>query len=171
MHISLIWAMAENRVIGRDNDLPWRLPSEMRHFMTTTMGKPVIMGRKTFTSMPGALPGRANIVLTRDTNWQSKGATVVHDLDAALVVAKATAVESGVDEILIIGGAEIYAMALPLATRLHITRVHDEPAGDVTFPAFDLSEWQCLKSAYVAGDEKHSSDYTIELYEKKAPAA
>ena len=171
MDISLIWAMADNRLIGRDNDLPWRLPGDLKHFMATTMGKPVVMGRKTFASMPGALPGRANIVMTRDTSWQSKGAMVVHDLEAALVLAQANAREQDVSEIMIIGGAEIYAMALPLATRLHITRVHDEPAGDVFFPPFDLSEWQCLNSERFAGDEKHTSDYTIELYERKVTAS
>lgn len=167
MDIALIWAMADNRVIGRDNDLPWRLPGDLKHFMATTMGKPVVMGRKTFISMPAALPGRANIVMTRDRSWQSKGAMVVPDLEAALALAQANARQHDVSEIMIIGGAEIYALALPLATRLHITRVHDEPVGDVFFPAFDLSDWQCLKSEYFAGDGKHSSDYTIELYEKK----
>lgn len=165
--ISLIWAMADNRVIGCDNSLPWKLPDEMKHFMQTTLGKPVIMGRKTFLSMPGALPKRTNIVLTRDPMSEAAGAQTVGDLDQALVVARAQAAADGQHEIMIIGGAEIYAMALPLATRLYITRVHDEPAGDVRFPEFDMSAWHCLSSVRHDADERHSSAFTIELFERR----
>ena len=115
--------MAENRVIGRDNTLPWRLPDDMRHFMNTTMGKPVLMGRKTFESMKSALPGRTNIVMTRDPNWHREGVKVVADLDAGIELAESQGLIDGVDEIMIIGGAEIYALALPRATRLYLTQV------------------------------------------------
>ena len=133
MRISLIWAMAENGVIGRDNRLPWRLPVDMKHFMTTTMGKPVIMGRKTLESMKSPLPGRTNIVLTRDPLWQRDGVQVVGELSEALDLAEQQGLIDGVDETMIIGGAEIYALALPLAERLYVTRVHAEPAGMCTF--------------------------------------
>ena len=140
MHISLIWAMAENQVIGRANSLPWRLPDDMRHFMDTTMGKPVVMGRKTFVSMKAPLPGRTNIVLTRDTQYQHPGVKVLHDLDAALDLAESQCLIDGQDEIMVIGGADIYALALPRATRLHVTHVHAQVQGDVFFPEVDWSQ-------------------------------
>ena len=136
--------MAENRVIGRDHTLPWRLPDDMRHFMNTTMGKPVLMGRKTFESMKSALPGRTNIVMTRDPNWHREGVKVVADLDAGIELAESQGLIDGVDEIMIIGGAEIYALALPRATRLYLTQVHAEPQGDVFFPELDLSAWELV---------------------------
>ena len=169
MHITLIWAMAENRVIGRDNDLPWNLPKDMQHFRQTTRGKPVVMGRKTFVSMPGALPGRKNIVITRDPQWAATGAEVVHDLDSGIALATTAAKAASVDEIMIIGGSEIYAMAMPRATRLHITWVHAEPAGDVFFPAFDLNEWQEVRAERFEPDEQHALAFTIAYYERRQP--
>ena len=166
MHISLIWAMGENRLIGRDNTLPWRLPKDMRHFMNITMGKPVLMGRKTFESMKAALPGRTNIVLTRDTAWQRDGVKVVHDLQAGLDLAEQQCLIDGQQEMMVLGGADIYALALPIATRLYITHVHASPDGDVFFPEFDLSGWQCLSEERFAADEKHSCDFTIAAYER-----
>ncbi|MBT6559419.1 MAG: dihydrofolate reductase [Gammaproteobacteria bacterium] len=166
MHISLVWAMAENRVIGRDNTLPWRLPDDMRHFMNTTMGKPVLMGRKTFESMKSALPGRTNIVMTRDPNWHREGVKVVADLDAGIELAESQGLIDGVDEIMIIGGAEIYALALPRATRLYLTQVHAEPKGDVFFPELDLSAWELVMQNKCYADERHSCDYTFENYQR-----
>lgn len=166
MHISLIWAMAENRVIGRDNSLPWRLPTDMRHFMNVTMGKPVIMGRKTFESMKSALPGRTNIVLTRDPTWQREGVQVVRDLDAAIELAEQQSLIDGQDEVMVIGGADIYALALPLATRLYVTHVHASPEGDVFFPEFDLDEWQCAAEESFEADDRHSAAFTIAVYER-----
>ena len=145
--------MAENRVIGRDNTLPWRLPDDMRHFMNTTMGKPVLMGRKTFESMKSALPGRTNIVMTRDPNWHREGVKVVADLDAGIELAESQGLIDGVDEIMIIGGAEIYALALPRATRLYLTQVHAEPQGDVFFPELDLSAWELVMQKKCYADE------------------
>ena len=116
----------------------------MKHFMTTTMGKPVIMGRKTLESMKSPLPGRTNIVLTRDPLWQRDGVQVVGELSEALDLAEQQGLIDGVDETMIIGGAEIYALALPLAERLYVTRVHAEPAGDVYFPPIDLDAWRLL---------------------------
>ena len=158
--------MAENRVIGRDNTLPWRLPDDMRHFMNTTIGKPVLMGRKTFESMKSALPGRTNIVMTRDPNWQREGVKVVSDLDAGIELAESQGLIDGVDEIMIIGGAEIYALALPRATRAYLTQVHAEPKGDVFFPDMDLSQWQMVRQKKCYADKLHSSDYTFEDYQR-----
>lgn len=166
MHLSLIWAMADNRVIGRDNSLPWRLPTDMRHFMTTTMGKPVLMGRKTFESMKSALPGRTNIVLTRDTSWQRTNARVVHTLDAGLELAEQQCLIDGQEEAMVIGGADIYALALPLATRLYVTHVHASPAGDVYFPTMDWAGWQQCEAVEYTADERHSSGFTIARYER-----
>ena len=165
MHITLIWAMADNRVIGRDNDLPWDLPKDMQHFVRTTRGKPVIMGRKNFISMPRALPGRMNIVITRDNQWQGEQAHVVHDLPSAIELATERSQADGHDEVMVIGGAEIYALALPLATRFHITRVHARPEGDVFFPEFDLSRWHRVRAQEFPADQDHAIPFTVEYYE------
>lgn len=141
MQLALIWAMAENRVIGRDNSLPWRLPNDMRHFMQTTMGRPVIMGRKTFESMKAPLPGRTNIVMTQNPLWQREGVQVVATLDEAFALAESQGVIDGIDEVMVIGGAQVYELALPMADRLYLTLVHAEPQGDVFFPNVDLSAW------------------------------
>lgn len=166
MKLSLIWAMAENRVIGRDNSLPWRLPGDMRHFMRVTMGKPVLMGRKTFESMKAPLPGRTNIVVTRDQTWQRDSVQVVHSLAEGLELAEQQALIDGQEELMVIGGADIYALALPEADRLYVTHVHDRPEGDVLFPEVDLSTWRCLSSERFEADDKHSSAYTVALYER-----
>src|SRR5262245_8417642 len=126
--VSLIVAMAENGVIGRDNALPWRLPEDLRRFKTITMGKPVIMGRKTFESIGKPLPGRTNIVLTRDKSWSADGVSVVHSFDEAMARAGEVA------EVAVIGGAELFRMALARADRIYLTLVHAEVAGDVVFP-------------------------------------
>ncbi len=164
--------MAENGVIGRDNSLPWRLPLDMRHFMTTTMGKPVVMGRKTFESMKAPLPGRANIVMTRDQQWRRngiasmEGVDVCGNLEAALELAEQHALVNGAAEIMVIGGAEIYRLALPRADRLYVTLVHDQPAGDVYFPKLDWDEWQQISADDFAADERHSAAFTIASYKR-----
>ena len=166
MRVSLIWAMADNGVIGLDNGLPWRLPVDMKHFMTTTLGKPVVMGRKTLESMKSPLPGRTNIVLTRDPSWQSDAVQVVRDLPAAMALAEQQGLIDGVDEAMVIGGAEIYALALPIAERLYVTRVHAQPAGDVYFPPIDLTAWRLLSQQQHQADERHSASCSIEVYER-----
>jgi dihydrofolate reductase len=128
--LSLIAALARNRVIGIENRLPWHLPEDLRYFKTTTQGKPVIMGRKTYDSIGRPLPGRHNIVLTRDGCWQADGVTVVHDLDAALQAA------GNVPEVFLIGGATLYAEALPKADRLYLTEIDADFVGDAMFPAW-----------------------------------
>jgi dihydrofolate reductase len=126
--LSLVVARADNGVIGRDGALPWRIPADLKHFKAVTLGKPVVMGRKTFDSIGRPLPGRHNIVLTRDPDWRANGVTVVADMDAALAAAGAA------DEVMIVGGAEIYAAAMPRATRIELTEVHAVPAGDTVMP-------------------------------------
>ena len=123
----LIGAVAANGVIGAEGRLPWHIPADLKHFKALTIGKPMVMGRKTFESLPGLLPGRRHIVLTRDTGWQANGAEVAHTLDSALALA-------GEGEICVVGGAEIYALALPRATRIELTRVNAEVQGDTHMP-------------------------------------
>lgn len=127
-------ARAENGVIGLDGDLPWRLPADLKRFKAQTMGKPMVMGRKTFEGFPAPLPGRRHIVLTRDPAWRAEGAEVVHSVDEALKVA-------GGGDVAVIGGAEIFALFLPLAEQIELTEVHLSPEGDAVVPAFG-DEWR-----------------------------
>jgi dihydrofolate reductase len=136
MIVTLVAAVAANGVIGRDGDLPWRIPEDLRHFKAVTLGKPVIMGRKTWQSIGRPLPGRRNIVVTRDASFEAPGAEIADSLDAALAMTADAA------EVCVIGGGEIYAQALPFAERLHITEVAARVSGDVHFPAFDRAGWQ-----------------------------
>lgn len=131
----LIYARARNGVIGRDGQLPWHIPADLKHFKGLTIGKPMIMGRKTFASFPKPLPGRRHIVLTRDANWQAEGAEVAHSVADALALA-------GDGDVAVIGGAEIYALLLPRANRIELTEVHDEYDGDTHMPALPEAEWQ-----------------------------
>ena len=164
--VALIWAMAENGVIGRANSLPWRLPKDMKHFMNVTMGKPVLMGRKTFESMKAALPGRTNIVMTRDTTWRRDGIKVVRSLDEGLALAEQQALIDGQDELMVIGGADVYRLALPRATRLYVTHVHASPEGDVCFPEVDWQSWREISSERCEADDRHSAAFTIATYER-----
>lgn len=140
--IALAVGIAENGVIGREGDLPWRLPSDLKRFRRITMGKPLIMGRKTFTSLPKVLDGRDTIVVTRDPAFAAAGAIVTRNLAEALCVARECAGARDADEIVVIGGAEIFREALPLADRLYLTRVHATPEGDVSFPEADFAGWR-----------------------------
>ena len=147
--ISLIAAMGRNRVIGKDNALPWRLPADMRHFRRVTMGKPVLMGRKTFESLGKPLAGRANIIITRDPAYEAPGCRVVHSIAEALTTAGVN------EEIMVLGGADIFAQFLPHATRMYFTYVHGDFAGDSFFPAFDASAWQETARADHAADAEN----------------
>lgn len=140
--VTLVVAAADNDVIGRDNALPWHLPSDLAHFKRRTMGRPILMGRRTFESIGRPLPGRSNIVITRDPDFRHEGVRVVHSLEAALDLARHTALVDGSDELMVIGGAQIYALALPLATGISMTRVHLTPAGDAHLPTIDWSQWR-----------------------------
>lgn len=140
--VAMIAAMALNRVIGVDNALPWYLPEDLRFFKRMTQAKPLVMGRKTFQSIGRPLPGRLNIVVTRDTDFHHEGIRVCHDLPAALALADQQATIDGVEEIMVMGGAEIYAQALPHASRLYLTEVAIEVEGDARFPELDPAEWE-----------------------------
>lgn len=137
--ISLVVAVADNGVIGLKGGMPWRLPADMKHFKTVTMGHPVVMGRKTWESIGKPLPGRANIVLTRSAGFEAPGAEVVHDLESALTAA---ARAPGGEDVMIIGGAALYEFVLPEADVIYLTEVHAEPEGDTFFPAFERAEWR-----------------------------
>lgn len=151
MIVSLVLAMAENGVIGNNGTLPWRIPEDMRHFKALTIGKPCILGRKTWDSLPKKpLPGRANIVVTRDRNFRGEGAIVAHSLEDAIARAE------NAEEIAIIGGAEIYAAALPRANRIHLTEVHAAFDGDATMPPFDRTIWRETSRENHAGDPPYS---------------
>jgi dihydrofolate reductase len=158
--------MADNGVIGRGNRLPWRLPKDMQFFMAATMGKPVIMGRKTFESMKAPLPGRTNIVLTREAQYAREGVKVVPNFAEALKVAKAQCLLDGVDEIMVAGGAEIYRLGLAVATRLYVTRVHADVTGDTYFPDVDWSQWEEARSESFAADDRHSHPFSISVYNR-----
>jgi len=142
MRLCLVFAMARNRVIGREGDLPWRIPADLKLFKAVTMGKPLIMGRKTFESIGRPLPGRTNIVVTRRMNFQAEGIIIAHDFDDARLRAAEVAKTDGVEEIMVIGGAEIYSIALPTADRLYLTEVKFDADGDTLFPAFDHADWR-----------------------------
>jgi len=156
--IVLIAALAENGVIGRDNQLIWRLRTDMRRFRTLTMGCPIIMGRKTFESIGKPLPGRRTIVLTRDPRFRADGVDVAATLDEALALAQRLGVAMAASAVIVAGGGEIYAQALPLADRLELTLVRASPPGDALFPAFDRTLFdECARSEHPAGpDDEHA---------------
>lgn len=138
----IVAAVAKNRVIGRDNDMPWRISSDLKRFKALTMGKPLIVGRRNHEAIGRPLPGRQTIVLTRDRAFHEAGVHVAHDLGDALGLAQALAEEMGADEIVSAGGGEIYALTLPLAERMHLTEIDAEPEGDVLFPPYDPALWR-----------------------------
>ena len=172
MEIALIWAMAKNRVIGVNNGLPWRLPDDMRHFMRTTRGHPVIMGRRTFESMPKPLPGRTNIVLSGRADYSPAGALVAPDFETGLAIARANCERegkqpSGKQRAFVIGGAPVYAAALALADRLYVTWVDAEVGGDTIFPEVDWRQWRELCSHDHAADATHAHAFRIATYARK----
>ena len=160
MRVSLIAAVAANGVIGADGALPWHLPDDFRWFKTKTLGKPVVMGRKTWDSLAGALPGRQNIVLTRQSGYVAPGATVVDSCKAA----EAAAGDSG--ELMVIGGGEIFQFFLPHASRIYLTRVDAEVEGDARFPAIDPAEWRLVSSEFHAADARHAHAFQFEVYDR-----
>ena len=150
--VVLVAAVADNGVIGRDNGLPWRLSSDLKHFKALTVGKPVVMGRKTYLSIGKPLPGRPNIVVTRDPDFRVEGVIVVGGVEAAMTAAREKARELGVDEIMVIGGTDIFTQTMDLADRLEITHVHTSPEGDTHFPVIDPKLWrQTARSDVPAG--------------------
>ncbi|MEP5765738.1 MAG: type 3 dihydrofolate reductase [Halieaceae bacterium] len=166
MKLALIVAVAENGVVGRDNSMPWHLPEDLKYFKRTTLGKPVLMGRKTWESIGRPLPGRSNIVITRQAQYQAEGAQVVADLQSALALAESVAAADGSEELMVIGGAEIYRAALPLAQRLYITEVHAEVTGDVFFPDWDRRQWRELARERHSAASEGDFDYSFVVYER-----
>lgn len=167
MKIAPIAAVAENGVIGNNNELPWRIKSEFAYFVSMTKHKPIIFGRKTFESLGGPLKDRTNIVITRDTKYTYPGAIVTTTLEKAIEIAGQVAAETGQDEIMIGGGAEIYKQALPLSNRLYLTEIHLKPEGDTTFPAFDRNEWVETKREFHPAKPGETADYTITVWDRK----
>lgn len=164
--LAIVVAVAKNGVIGRDNQLPWRLPADLKHFKAVTWGKPVIMGRKTFQSIGKALPGRENIVISRARRWDAGGVTVVPNLEAALEVAKAAAEAREAEEISVIGGAQIYDLALPHTDRIYLTEIDMSPAGDTWFPALSPDEWrEVSRDSHPAEGEYPAHSYIV--YERR----
>ena len=159
--VVLVLAAAENGVIGRGDALPWELPDDLQHFKRTTLGRPIIMGRKTFDSVGFPLPGRRNIVITRDADWQHEGVAVCHTLDEALARAFDQALIDGADAAMVVGGAEIYRLALPRADKVVLTRVQGSVYGDVLFDLTLLVGWkETIMDSYDA-DERNSHAFTI----------
>jgi dihydrofolate reductase len=161
MSISMIWAMGANSVIGKDNDMPWHLPRDFAFFKSETLGKTMLMGRKTWDSLGGKpLKGRTSIVLTRDQSFAPEGAEVVHTLEEVLAESRKT------DELMVIGGAEIYRMMLAHADKLIVTRIEHDFEGDTLFPEVDWSQWKEISSTPGIRDEKNPYDYRFVIYER-----
>lgn len=162
MKISLIVAMAQNRVIGRDNKMPWHLSADLKRFRAITMNCPILMGRKTFESIGRPLDGRANLILSKQENYQPQGCHVFQSLESALETAKTLG-----DELFIIGGATLYEMTLPFAQRLYLTQIQTEFDGDTFFPEFNLNDWNEIACEQIDNDEKADFSYRFLTLEKK----
>lgn len=158
--ISLVLAVADNGVIGRDNRLPWHLPADLRHFKALTVDKPIVMGRLTWESLPGLLPRRRHIVVTRDAGYRAEGAEVVHSIDEALAAA------GDVPEIMIVGGSVLYAEMLPRADRIYLTRIHHLFEGDAYFPDPDPQIWREIEREDHASDQKNSYSYSFITFQR-----
>jgi dihydrofolate reductase len=162
--ITLVAAVADNGVIGAEGRMPWHLPADLAHFKRLTLGKPVLMGRLTWESIGKPLPGRINLVMTRAPDWQAPGAVRVASLEQALLRAR----DALAPELMVIGGAEIYRLALPRARRIHLTRVHAEPWGDALFPELDPDEWKEISRREHLSDDRNPWDLTFLLLERVA---
>lgn len=160
--ISIIVAASTNNVIGAEGNLPWRLSDDLRRFKATTMGKPIVMGRKTWDSIGRPLPGRQNIVITRQPDFVAEGCDVVASIDEAVSAA------GGAEEIMVIGGSQVYALFLPLADRVYLTRVHAECAGDAFFSELDEREWRLTSEESHQADERNQFDYSFRRYDRIA---
>ena len=161
----MIAALGVNRVIGFNNSMPWHLPADFKYFKATTLGKPIIMGRKTWDSLGRPLPGRLNLVVSRQTGLQLEGAEVFASLEAAVERAEAWAIEQGVSEVMLIGGAQLYTQGLAGADRLYLTRVGLSPEGDAWFPEFDQAQWKLVsEELHAAADDKPA--FSFEVWER-----
>ena len=162
MMISMIAAMAHDRVIGLDNQMPWHLPADLAHFKRVTLGKPVLMGRKTFESIGRPLPGRRNLVISRNPDYRADGVEVIDSVEAAL----ALLADSDVAELMVIGGGHLYGQLLPRADRLYLTRIDLAVEGDTRFPAFDDGQWQRIDCESHPADEKNPHPYRFETWQR-----
>lgn len=167
MIYSIIVAVAENKIIGCDNKLPWKVSSDLRRFRILTMGKPVVMGRKTYVSLGKPLDGRDNIVVTRDENFAAAAAYVSNSIEDALQMGEVKAIDRGVNEVMIIGGGEVYKATLPVVSRIYYTLIHAAPEGDACFPDLDESEWEIVSRERFSASEKDSADYSLIHYERR----
>ncbi|QWZ94813.1 type 3 dihydrofolate reductase [Aeromonas sp. FDAARGOS 1411] len=163
MKISMIAAMAHDRVIGKDNQMPWHLPADLAHFKRVTLGKPVLMGRKTFESIGRPLPGRRNLVISRNPDYQAEGIEVVGSVEAALALLAGSSLE----ELMVIGGGHLYAEMLPSADCLYLTRIDLAVEGDTRFPAFDDGQWQRVDCESHPADEKNPYPYSFETWQRR----
>ena len=159
--VAIVVAVANNGVIGRGNALPWDLPDDLQHFKRTTMGRPIIMGRKTFESIGRPLPGRLNIILTRDSAWQAPGVSVATSMQQAIDIAEDQALIDGADSVVVIGGAEIYRQALPFTSRVFLTRVHGDVQGDAFFDLDQLVEWREVSRIENPAGARNSHSFSI----------
>lgn len=161
MRLAIIVAQAENRVIGTNNKLPWHLPEDLRYFKQVTMSKPIIMGRKTYESIGRPLPGRTNIVISRQPDYAPDGVRVVASLEAAMELAESISVIDGAEEVMVIGGAQIYEQALAVADRLYLTQVHASVEGDAWFPAIAKDQWREVGREDFTAKEPNPYDYSF----------
>lgn len=160
--LSMIVAHANKYIIGKDNDMPWHLPADLAYFKKTTLGKPIIMGRKTYESIGRPLPGRQNIVISRDVNYQAVGVDCATSVEQALILA------GDVEEVMVIGGGAIYRHCLPFAHRLYITHIKANIEGDTEFPEYDTdNDWQLTQSTQFSADEKNNFDLDFCIYQRK----
>jgi dihydrofolate reductase len=166
VRVAIIAGVAANGVIGADGTIPWRIPSDMAFFKRTTMGKPIVMGRKQYESVGRPLPGRTNLVVSRRPGYQPDGVIVINDLEAAIGHAIAIAEADGADEAMVIGGGEIYAQAIGRAGRLYISHVALRPAGEVLFPAIDPAVWRVVEAPTVEPSPKDEAAYRIAIYDR-----
>jgi dihydrofolate reductase len=166
LRLALMAARAANNVIGRGNRLPWYLPNDLQYFKRVTLGKPVIMGRHTWESLSGPLPGRTNIVITRRADYPAPGAKVVGGLEQAVQLAEQVALIDGRDEVVVIGGAQIYALALPRADRLYLTEVHARVPGDTLFPELDARQWRETGRQDFKAEGPNPYDYSFVIYDR-----
>lgn len=170
MRVSLIVAVAENGVIGRDGGLPWKLSSDLKTFRRLTMGKPLVMGRKTFDSIGRPLDGRDNIVVTRDPFFEAEGVSACATVSEAMTLARVLASTRGTGEIMVIGGAAIYAAVMPVADRIYVTQVHATPVGDRHFAALDMKVWTEVSREALPKGERDEHASTLIVYERKSAA-
>lgn len=161
MKISIVVAVAENRAIGLNNGLPWRLSSDLKYFKKTTLNHPIVMGRKTFESIGRPLPGRDTIVVTKQKNWSSDNVKVASSLEDALRLGEESASSRGVDEIMVIGGADLYGQVLPACSRLYLTEVHSVVQGDAFFPEWNSQEWVEVSRTRYEADNDNTHPYSF----------